>query len=217
MKTLKYIYLGISLFSAVTVYSQTDSTRYGGVRFGLDLLPFAGYLQTPQQKGYEITLDAEVKDGWFITAGGGSLTYDKNEVDYDYSMNGYYARIGLDHNILPRLPQENGTIFWGFRVATGSFTQQPDRITIRDGYWGDYGTSLSAQQVHPFWAELTVGIRAEVLKNLFLGWNVRGHFLLRLPKDILTPYIIPGYGNSQKNFPIGFNYMISYKIPYKLK
>lgn len=217
IKTLKYICLGISLLTACPVYGQTDSTRYGGIRFGVDLLPFIGHFKTPRQQGFEITLDIEFRDGWFITTEEGSLSYNLEKVDYDYRMDGYYARIGIDHNILTRLPQENEIVFWGLRIATGKFTHSADRVTIRNGYWGDYQTSGKTEGIHPFWFEFTGGIRAELVRNLFIGWNIRGRFMLKLPEDTMKPYIIPGYGNTIRNISMGFNYTISYRIPYKLK
>ncbi len=220
-RTLRYIFSGISLLLALTAAGQEmparDSTRYGGVRIGVDLLPVVGYFLDPPMKGYEFFVDVEISDGWYLVGEDGRLNYEKSEVDYAYSMKGTYLKAGIDHNILKREPWENESIFWGIRVGYARMTHEAKEITIRDGYWGDLYTSLPSDRQHPFWLEATIGIKTEVMKNFFMGWNVRGHFLLIYPKHVMQPYIIPGYGNAEKKFPLTFNYILSYRIPYKLK
>ncbi len=217
-RILKYILVtGISSLLALPLFSQGDSLRYGGVRIGADLVPFAGYFFTPQQKGAAFTVDVEFRDGWFLTAEGGYLNYRKNEVDYTYLNDGRYFRAGIDHNFVSRLPSENDIIYWGVRLATGSFTHSVDPVVIRSGYWGDHRSSVAPETMHPFWTELTVGIRVEMFKNFFIGWNIRGRFLLQLPNSNFPPFIVPGYGYAGKSFSIGFNYVLAYRIPYKIK
>ncbi len=219
-RTLRYIFSGISFLLALSAAGQkpaADTLRYGGVRVGVDLLPFVGYFLDPPMKGYELFLDAEFSDGWYLVAEGGRLKYHKTEVGYAYSMKGSYLKLGVDHNILGRDPRENESIFWGLRIGAVDMTHEAEEITILDGYWGDLHTSLPADRLRPFWFEATIGIKAEVLKNFFMGWNVRGHFLLIYPKHVMRPYIIPGYGNAEKKFPVTFNYTLTYRFPYKLK
>ena len=198
-------------------FSQVDTMRYGGIRVGVDVVPLVGYFLSPKQTGAAFTVDAEFRDGWFIVAEGGFMNFKKTEVDYSYSNNGRYLKIGVNHNFIARKPNQNDIAFWGLRLATGSFTHAANPITIRSGYWGDYVTSVGAEQIHPFWTEITAGIKVEMFKNFFLGWNVRGRFFLQLPKESLAPFIVPGYGYAGKSFSIGFNYTLSYRIPYKIK
>lgn len=215
-----FVFLWIFLSLSWTLQGQgniTDTLRYGGVRVGVDLLPFAGHFMDPPMRGYELFLDAEFSDGWYLVAEGGRLRYKKEEPGYAYSMKGSYLKLGIDHNILKRKPDENESLFWGLRLAAVDMTHEAEAITIRDGYWGDLHTALPPDRVRPFWFEVTAGIKAEILKNFFIGWNVRGHFLLIYPKGVMQPYIVPGYGNAEKSFPISFNYVLSYRFPYKLK
>jgi len=197
--------------------SGKDTMRLGGVRVGIDLIPFAGFFLTPKLKGFELSLDAEFSDGWYLAAEGGRLKYDKTEVDYSYSMRGSYLKLGIDHNILKRAPEENESLYWGLRLGVVDMTHEAGEITIRNGYWGDLNTSLPPDHLRPFWFEAVIGLKAGVLKNFFLGWSVRGHFLLIYPKGVMQPYIVPGYGNAEKNFPITLNYTLSYRFPYKIR
>jgi len=89
-RTSKYIFSGISLLLVLTfsVRAQLpetqDTIRYGGVRVGVDLVPFIGYFLDPPMQGYELFLDAEFSDGWYLAAEGGRLRYHKTEPDYSY-------------------------------------------------------------------------------------------------------------------------------------
>ncbi len=222
MRILKYIFSAISLVLVLPAFSQeeeaaADSMRYGGIRFGIDLVPFIGYFLTPPQKGLDFSVDAEFRDGWFAVAEGGYLNYDKAEVDYFYHNEGRYLKVGVDHNFIARKPGENDIIFWGLRLATGVFTNSADPVVIRNGYWGDHNTSMGPVTRRPFWTEMTAGIRVELFKNFFMGWNVRGRFLLHFRDSDLPPFIVPGYGYAGKSFSIGFNYTLSYRIPYKIR
>ena len=219
-RILKYILLtGISFLLTLPVFSQGDSLRMrqGGVQLGVDLVPAIGYFLSSPRRGAALMTDVEFRDGWFITAEGGYLDFTKEETDYRYMNNGMYFKAGINHNFIPRLPQENDIVFWGLRVATGSFTHSVDPVVIRSGYWGNYTTSLPEERVHPFWAEMVLGIKVEMLRNFFVGWNVRGRFQLHLPHSNFPPYIVPGYGYAGKSFSIGFNYTLAYRIPYKIK
>ena len=220
MRILKYIFSVISLLMAIPAFPQEQGTkimRYGGIRFGVDLVPFVGYFLTPQQKGAAVTADAEFRDGWFAVINAGYLDFNKEEADYTYHNNGRYLKIGINHNFVPREPGENEIIFWGLGFATSVFTHSADPVVIRNSYWGDYVTSVGPVKMRPFWVEMTAGIRVEMFRNFFMGWNVQGRFLLQLPDNEPEPYIVPGYGYTGKSFSVGFNYTLSFRIPYMIK
>ncbi|MCD6201871.1 MAG: hypothetical protein J7K46_08715 [Bacteroidales bacterium] len=220
MRILRYIFSVTSLLLVLPAFSQkqgTEAMRYGGIRIGVDLVPFVGYFLTPPQKGAAFTMDAEFRDGWFAVIHAGYLNFNKEEADYTYHNDGRYLKFGINHNFVPREPGESEIIFWGLGIATGVFTQSADPVVVRNGYWGDYVTSVGPVKMRPFWAEMTAGIRVEMFRNFFMGWNVRGRFLLQLPNKTPEPYIVPGYGYAGKSFSVGFNYTLSFRIPYKIK
>jgi len=205
------------LFTGLSGYSQPDTTRYGGIRFSVDLARGLGWLTKPKQPAYELIVDAEVKDGLFVVAEGGqaSLTFEK--YNYNLASQGVYGRIGFDKNFLKRAYNENEMIYGGFRISGGRFTQQANNILIPGNYWDDMITATEPEDIYAFWFEFTAGIRAELFRNFFIGWGFRTRMFLQTSDHQLNPYFIPGYGNTLKSVSMGFQYIIAYRIPYKLK
>ena len=66
------------------------------------------------------------------------------------------------------------------------------------------------------WAELIIGIKAEILNNLFIGVNVQFKGLINEtdPGDFENLYI-PGFNRTYDSgrFGSGFSYNLSYLIP----
>ena len=70
---------------------------------------------------------------------------------------------------------------------------------------------LSAQ-----WIEVATGIKAEIFNNVFMGFSVRLNYLIinKKPNNFDNLYI-PGFNRTYDgNFGVGFNYTISYFIPF---
>jgi hypothetical protein len=74
---------------------------------------------------------------------------------------------------------------------------------------------LSAQ-----WLEVVVGMKAEVLKNIYVGFSVRMNKILTNSKpENFDNLYIPGFNRTYNgDFGVGFNYTVSYFLPiYKTK
>ena len=66
------------------------------------------------------------------------------------------------------------------------------------------------------WLELVVGIKAELLRNLYAGASVRVGLLVAQTNNSGFPnYYIPAFGRVHEGsrFGVGFNYTLSYLIP----
>ena len=62
---------------------------------------------------------------------------------------------------------------------------------------------------------MLLGVKAEVLKNLYAGLTFRFKFKIASPKnDYSVPYVIPGYGNANAGTSMGLNYYLSYNIQF---
>lgn len=75
------------------------------------------------------------------------------------------------------------------------------------------------RNVNVGWFEFMVGVRVQVYKSFFMGVNVKvrafPHFY---KKEIDYPAFIPGFGQYNTNTAnFGFEYILSYQIPYKKK
>jgi hypothetical protein len=63
--------------------------------------------------------------------------------------------------------------------------------------------------------ELTPGIRAELFRNLSIGWTIRLRVLVYSGSGSNFKSIgIPGYGNGSKSFSPGINYYMIWSIPW---
>ena len=77
---------------------------------------------------------------------------------------------------------------------------------------------MPSKKMTAHFLEVAPGVRAEVFKNLSMGWTVRLKLLLSGGggKD-LRPISIPGYGNGGRITNAGISYFITWNIPYKTK
>ena len=149
--------------------------------------------------------------GW----GGSTVTYP----DLQYTTNNSFVRLGFNKSILSRdNPEDWDMMFMGMRVGYAGIRRGEGSYTVIDSVWGSSTGTSPAKNFPAIWAELTGGMRVELLKGLMAGWNIRGKFLMngKSFKD-LAPLNIAGYGRGDKNAAFDFNIYISYAIRWKMK
>src|SRR5690606_31009242 len=96
------------------------------------------------------------------------------------------------------------------RYGLGLINRGDANYTITDSAWGTFSGSVPATHLTAHWIELTGGVRVEVAKYVFIGWNMRGKFLVNAKKFVeLPPYNIAGYGKGEKNSVFDFNIYLS--------
>lgn len=200
-----------------------DTIRYPinpmkGVRIGIDVAKLAlPLMYSGDRYGFEATVDVHIKKNFFATVEGGWLEANINKEEYRYHSSGYYGKLGADYNVLKsRVPNSNDIFYVGARYAFSMFSFECDDVTIPGYYWPDAtGQSIPKTDLSAQWLELLMGVKAEVLKNFYIGLTLRGKFLLATPKDDYSAaYQIPGYGDGTKRFVGGLNYYISYNIKF---
>jgi hypothetical protein len=143
---------------------------------------------------------------------------------YDYSTSGSYIKLGVDFNTYENWYGMNNTIFIGGRYAFSSHSQTVNsyRIYESNRYWnpdelvegsqrlGEYG-GLNAS-----WLEFVLGMKAEMVANIYLGASVRLGFLISNKEAEQFPNLwIPGFNKVTEgsNFGVGYNYSLTYLIP----
>ncbi len=200
-----------------------DTIRYPiepmkGIRIGIDVSKLLLPVFYPHERfGFEATADIHIKNNIFAVAEAGWLKADLDKDDYSYRSNGYYAKVGADYNVLkPRIPHSNDILYIGARYGFSLFSQEVDDITILGYYWPDApGQSISQEILNAHWLEFLLGIKAEVLKNFYVGITLRGKLMLVKPKsDYSSTYVIPGYGSGTSRFVGGINYYVSYNFRF---
>lgn len=166
------------------------------------------------RNSYELELDYYWRKDLYLVAEGGwgdaSITYP----DLAYSSSNVFVRAGLNKSLLPRMKQSDWDMaFAGLRYGIGFIDRSNAAYTITDSTWGTVSGSVPGIGVRAHWIELTGGVRVELVKGLFVGWNVRGKFMLNPKKfNELPPYYIAGYGKGEKNSIFDFNVVLSYAI-----
>ncbi|MGD2035067.1 MAG: DUF6048 family protein [Bacteroidales bacterium] len=220
-RTLKYSFsLLLLLLVPGTLFAQDEQkqekVRIKGPRIGFDLSRLTLYYFEPERTAYEFSLDYEIKRNFYPVIEFGLQNIKLEKPIYNYYSDGYYARFGLDYNFQKGLAADQyEMVFFGFRYGFSGQNHSADNITIADDYWGDFTvTSVPETKLYGHWIELTGGIRAELFRNIFIGWSVRGKLLLYKTRDReIDPYYIHGFGKGDKRVSLGFTYSIFYRLP----
>lgn len=200
---------------SVSVFAQPDTTRsVRGISLGLDLSRFLVTVLEPVHNNFEFSLGFSVTDNIQLQAEGGYLNVDFSDSTYIYKQSGSYYRFGAEYNMLKRQPGELDQVYLGLMYGYSPYSHEAEKIFISDGYWGTGEGSLPLTQNSAHWIEMKGGIRVELWKNLFVGYALRLRFYLTGNTDPkLEPYLIPGFGKSEKTTAIGMSYSVFYRIP----
>lgn len=217
-RTSKFI---ISFLTLVVLFLQAAHAQYPddrkyGLRLGLDLSRIAVHYIQPYRTDLEVNADVRVDSDLYVAFDGG---WNKGNINnkpvFSYNSSGLFVRAGVDYNLLKRqYLSENNIFYIGVRYGVARMRREIPQYTVSDPYWGNISGSFDKKTLLPQWAEFVMGLKAEVLQNLFLGWSFRLRILTTPKVDkVVRPYLIPGYGNGLHNAIFDFNYGISYKIP----
>lgn len=197
-----------------------DSSHQLRLGFDVSRLLFNQQQKEKQKRtSYELELDYYVKKDLYLVAEGGWGNASINYADLAYESSNIFFRAGINKSLLPRLKQNDWDMaFIGLRYGVG-LTQRGNAVyTITDSTWGVVNGAVPAEKLNAHWVELTGGVRVEVVKHVFIGWNVRGKFLINAKKfRELPPYNIAGYGKGEKNSIFDFNVYLSYAIRWQKK
>lgn len=195
--------------------SAIEMQRQPFIRVGIDpsryLLTF---LQPADRGGLEFAVDMEFWDRFYPTVELGYMFATRNEVDYTLHVDGVYSRLGFDYNLVKLNDAKDRDIFFvGWRMATSHFSQEATDVTYENAF-GSITTSFPKQNLTAFWGEITVGVKAEVFRNFFVGWTGRLKYKFRVKEGDLTPYAIPGYGRLQPESDVNgdINIYLSYSF-----
>ncbi|CAL1521637.1 DUF6048 family protein [Chitinophaga sp. MM2321] len=207
--------------TAAITYKDSSYFVPGGLRLGLDLGRILTAVYYPYRKEVTVIADARIKSDLYLAAEAGYTNTPFSDSNYTYKGSGAFITLGVDYNFLKRqYPSEKNMFYGGIRYGFSHLTYEVPSYTINSPYWGkNLAGSIPKTNVNAHWVELVVGLKAEVLKNFFLGWNLRERILINNVKsDEITPLVIPGFGSGSKNAVFDMQYTISYQFPlYRIK
>ncbi len=191
--------------------------RYEGIhqwRIGTDLARLGMNLFDNQKMGLEIQTDFKRTDKQYWTA---ELGWGRENIDYTkikYHTNTAYLKLGLDQSLLSSMGRKDfDIVFMGFRYALGFGNRSEASFSFDSPFGGSYSGVAPGQSFFVHWGEVTLGMKLEIWKRIFLGWTVRGKFLFNpgVFKDI-KPNYIAGYGSGDKATNFDANLYLSYAL-----
>lgn len=221
-----YIISAVLVFTSICGRMEAQDTIVFPMKFrlGFELAGSSKYFYEKDRMNLEgyFSSDINEKISAIFIAGRSDYDYpryrDSTFLMYDYKIKGYYFKAGFDINLLkPDKSQGKYSVGFGLRYGMTHFTYEVPVITT-ENYWGKSQTFAPSATEWAHYIEFTPGVRAEVTKNLSVGWTVS----LRKMIDPgtgkhLKPVYLPGYGNGSKSFSPGINYFIIWSIPFKNK
>ncbi|UOB17199.1 DUF6048 family protein [Abyssalbus ytuae] len=234
---LKYITSTIFTLAFTIVFAQTDSIRTKakdtavvykqkyGLRIGADASKIVRSLFNDNYKGFEIVGDFRISRNLYLAAEIGTEEKFIEEDLYSFTSTGNYIKAGVDINTYENWYGMENIIFIGLRVGTSSFKQDLHeyRIYNSNQFWGE-GNELGTNEdilgeksgLSAIWSEVVLGIKAELLNNLYIGGSIRLHYLISDKAANNFPNLyIPGFNKvtDGSKFGVGYNYTITYLIP----
>ena len=192
-------------------------------RIGFDVVGASKYFYDKDKANLEVYFSADHSEklSAIFIAGRSDYTSsryrDENLMLYDFNAKGLYFKTGVDLNLLnPKKAAGKYSLGTGFRYGIANYSYNVREINL-ESYWGRYQTSMSKNRTWAHYLEAVPAIRAEIIKNISLGWSVSLRKLLSAgtEKD-MRPVYLPGYGNSN-SFSFALNYFIIWNIPNKEK
>lgn len=232
-RTYKFIISICFLFVFVSVSAQQsndsipkDSIKYKtnyGFRLGIDLSKPIRALLQDNYNGLELVGDYRISKKWYVAAELGTEEFTTNEDFTNSTSKGSYARVGANFNSYNNWLDMNNEIFIGFRYGFATFEQTLNSYKVNTGNVifpsETITTPITEDGLTAHWTEIQIGFRAEIYNNLFITFSGSYKIMVSItdPTNFKTHYA-PGFNRVYaSNTGFGFNYTISYLIPFRKK
>ena len=227
----KYIISICLLFVCAIGYSQKkensqtkkDSITYKtgyGLRLGVDISRPVLAIVDKSYSGLELVGDYRISKKWYIAT---ELGYEEEKTFEDFTTStskGSFIRLGANFNAYQNWLDMNNEIYIGMRYGFALFdhTLNSYKTNVGTPYFpsNTAKTPLTETGLTAHWTEFQLGIKVETFKNLFLSAGFSYKIMLSLDdqKNFKTLYA-PGFNRVfESNTGFGFNYTISYLIPF---
>ncbi len=187
---------------------------------GIDLVRLGANNYYTDRTGYEFQVDYYFKNEFYLTAEGGWGNSKVNYTDLKYTTSNPFIQLGFNKSILARDSWKDwDMMMMGIRAGFAPINRSSVSYMITDSVWGNTSLqSLPGKNYNAFWLELTGGMRVEIFKGLYAGWNLRGKFIMN-GKSFreLAPLYIAGFGRGDKGANFIFNLYLGYAIRWEKK
>lgn len=227
MKQQLIFLLLFSICGQAAVFAQNTNTadsvdvreKYG-LRLGIDLVKPVRTLIEEDYQGFEIKGDYRLYENIYLA---GELGYDKNtlmETNVTANAKGSYIKLGANYNFYENWAGMQNLIYFGVRYGFANFSTELEEYTIYTGnpyFEPDIRTEpREFSNLTASWAELQLGLKVEVLNNVYLGAHLqlKKRITQTQPTNFDNLYI-PGFNRTYDDgsIGVGYGYSISYLIP----
>ncbi len=226
----RFIFFISILFNIALVNAQEekelDTTKAKdiyGIRVGVDISKPIIALIKDDAKGFEIVADARIYKNVYAAIEFGHDNVTTVEDYLNFTTEGSYIKFGGNYNAYENWAGMTNEIYVGVRYGLSFFNQTLNSYTPNV-----YGTYFIPETVEPNtaykdlsaqWFEFVLGIRAETFKNFYMGFslNFKSMITSKEPENFQNLYIPGFYKVSLNNLGFGFNYSLTYLIPYAKK
>lgn len=197
--------------------AATDSVpTLTGLYVSTDLAGPVMYAFNGEKLQSELAVELGIKNKFFpvLEFGMGYANINSDEGFTFKAKPSPYARIGMNYAITRK---NNNSFFLGLRYGYGRVNYDIYNVKQESDYWGESQViDIVGQKASASYAQAVAGIRVNVFKNLYLGWDVRYNLLLSSTKlKESRVWFIPGYGiNNNNSGGMMFQFNITYKLPF---
>ena len=204
------------------------SEKYG-LRVGLDISRLIRGSVNDNYSGFEINGDYRIYKNYYIAAELGNESLLRDEENINIEGSGSYIRLGADYNAYNNWYGMQNSIYAGLRYGFSTFSQSLNSYNIFTGT-NFFDTQTIDENFRnetkeeggltAGWVELILGIKVEVLNNIYLGASVALRRTVNEKKpEGFDNLFIPGFGrtNDFSRFGVGYTYTINYLIPFYKK
>lgn len=199
------------------VYKQ----KYG-LRLGADISKLGRTFFDDNYTGFEIMGDYRLTKKIYLA---GEIGNEERTIENEVLSNttkGSYFKGGIDLNFYKNWLDMENMIYVGFRVGASTFSQtlnSYDVYNVNNQYWNEQfsveeGTEFNG--LTAIWAEILIGIKAEMFNNFYAGINVQLKGLVTETEiDNYENLYIPGFNRTYDSgrFGVGFGFNLSYLVP----
>ena len=191
-----------------------------GLRIGIDLAKPLRSVIEDGYSGFEVVGDFRVSKRFYAAAELGNEQKDWNEPYISSKTSGSYAKIGFDYNAYENWLNMENAINISLRYGFSTFKQELLSYRIyTDNPAFPTQTVFDPQEfkgLTAHWVELMVGVKTEILNNLYLSINLQlKRQLSQDEPDNFANLYIPGFNRTYdySKFGVGYGYSISYLVP----
>ena len=214
------------------VNNQKDSIIFKsayGIRVGADISKPIKAQFDKAYSGLEIVADYRLSKRFYAAV---ELGFEEQTADEDHTNStakGNYIKVGFNFNAYKNWLDMNNEIFLGYRYGFSIFEQtlnsySPNVISGINGnpiYFppNTITTPTITTGLNAHWSEVVIGFRAETFKNFFVTFSGSYKVMMSIkdPENFKSLFA-PGFNRIfEGGTGFGFNYTLTYLIPFKKK